>query len=119
MYDLTFSRNFESAVFGHTAGYSDPDQVLGESFITGVPYNFEEFSDEKFDKWYEEQARTTDPAKRKQMVLDMQRRLHELVPSSILFWYAYEFANWKEVSDLKPGIGPYNNLKFQNVWLAN
>lgn len=118
MYDLLFKRTYDTAVFGTAASNQDPNQILGQSFVTGVPYNFSEFSDEKIDKWYDEQARLLDPAKRKQIVLDMQRRMHELLPSSMLLWYVYELGRWKEVRDFKAGIGIYNNLKFQNLWLA-
>ncbi|MBI2909659.1 MAG: ABC transporter substrate-binding protein [Chloroflexi bacterium] len=117
MYDLLFKRNYDLAVFGTALSSQDPDQVLGTNFLSGVPYNFSEFSDEKIDKWYDEQARALDPAKRKNIVLESQRRLHELVPASMLFWYVYELSYWSEVKDWKAGIGIYNNLKFQNVWL--
>lgn len=96
----------------------DPDQLFGLAFVTGVPRNFSEFSDEKIDKSYDEQARALDPARRKQIVFDMQRRLFELVPCSILLWTVNEMGYWREVRDFKPGIGNYNNSKFQNIWLA-
>lgn len=116
--DLAYKRAFDTTVFAGTSAYDDADQVFGMQFITGVPRNYSEFSDEKVDKWYDEQGRTLDPAKRKEIVLNMQRRMHELIPSSMLFWLVHEMGVWKEVRDYKPGIGLYNNLKFQNVWLA-
>lgn len=48
----------------------------------------------------------------------MQRRLHELVPCSVLYWQVFESGRWNEVKDFKFGIGSYNNRKFQDVWLA-
>ncbi|MBI2906278.1 MAG: ABC transporter substrate-binding protein [Chloroflexi bacterium] len=116
--DLLYKREFDVAVYGGAFAFDDPDQVFGQQYVTGVPRNFSDLSDEQIDKWYVEQARALDPAKRKEIVLSMERRLHELVPSSILHWQAYIFGNWKEVRDLKPGIGVYNNLKLQNVWIA-
>ncbi|MBI2909039.1 MAG: ABC transporter substrate-binding protein [Chloroflexi bacterium] len=119
MFDLSYKRAFDSSVFTGTGSFDDPDQIFGQAFITGVPRNFSEFSDPQFDKWYDEQARELDVVKRKEIVLNMQRRAHESIPMSVLHWNVYELGYWKEVRDLKPGIGMYNNLKFQNVWLDN
>ncbi|MBI2910232.1 MAG: ABC transporter substrate-binding protein [Chloroflexi bacterium] len=116
--ELTVKRTFDTLVRPANAAYDDPTAAFGMSFVTGVPLNYSDFSDERLDRWQDEQDRALDPAKRKQIVLDMQRRLHELVPSSILFWYGSQLGVWKQVQDLKPGIGLYSNLKFQNVWLA-
>ncbi|MBI2907216.1 MAG: hypothetical protein HYX92_06125 [Chloroflexi bacterium] len=116
--DMLYKRNFETAYFSGSTSFDDPDLVFGQNFVTGLPRNFSDFSDEKFDKWYDEQSRLVDPVKRKQIVLDMQRRMFELVPSSVLFWGVFEQGVWNEVNGLGKHNGVYNNLKFQNVWLA-
>lgn len=116
--DLLYKRNFESALWPNASGFNDPDPIFADNFLTGAPRNMSGFSDPQFDKWYDEQSRTLDPAKRKQIVLDMQRRLHEVLPSSVLYWGVLPFGRWKEVRDFKAGVGNYNNMKFQNVWLA-
>ncbi|MBI2907035.1 MAG: ABC transporter substrate-binding protein [Chloroflexi bacterium] len=117
--EMTVKRTFDTLVRPSTTFYDDPTATFGLSFVTGVPLNYSDFSDATLDKWYDEQDRALDPAKRKQTVLDMQRRMHELVPSSMLFWYGAQLGVWKQVQGLKPGIGLYNNLKFQDVWLAS
>lgn len=117
MFDLLYKRTYDTALFSGSASYDDPDQVFGQNFVGGVPRNFSEFSDQQVDKWYDEQSRTLDTAKRKEIVLNMQRRMFELIPAAMVLWTVYELGSWKEVRDLKPGIGVYNNLKFQNVWL--
>ncbi|MFH1484465.1 MAG: ABC transporter substrate-binding protein [Chloroflexota bacterium] len=115
--DLLFRRSFDTAYFSGSSSFDDPDLVFGQNFVTGVTRNFSDFSDEKFDKWYDEQSRMLDMAKRKQVVLDMQRRLFELVPCSVIYWGVFEQGMWKEVKGLGRHVGVYNNLKFQNVWL--
>ncbi|MBI2909578.1 MAG: ABC transporter substrate-binding protein [Chloroflexi bacterium] len=116
--DNLYKRNFDTTLFAGLASFDDPDQVFGTQFITGATRNFSEFSDEQTDKWYDEQARTLDTAKRKEIVLNMQRRMFELIPTSMLYWNVYQLGYWKEVRDFRAGIGTYNNLKFQNVWLS-
>lgn len=116
--DMLYKRNFDTAYFSGSTSFDDPDLVFGQNFVTGLPRNFSDFSDEKFDKWYDEQSRLVDPVKRKQIVLDMQRRMFELVPSSVLFWGVFEQGVWNEVKGLGRHNGVYNNLKFQDVWLA-
>ncbi|MBI2910227.1 MAG: hypothetical protein HYX92_21505 [Chloroflexi bacterium] len=117
--DLLYKRTYDTAISSSsTASYDDPDQTLGEGFLSGVLRNFSDFSDEQTDKWYREQARALDPGKRKTIVLDMQRRMFELVPAVMLYWRLYQLGVFKEVKDYKAGVGVYNNLKFQNVWLT-
>ncbi len=118
MYDLLNKRAFDTAVFDAVVSYLDPDQILG-LFVSDAPPNYSDFKDEQFDKWYDQQARILDFARRKEIVFEMQRRLLDLVPNPVLFSRVYELGFQKEVRDLKAGIGIYNNMKFQNVWLAN
>lgn len=118
MMDRIYKRNYDMAIQFASAGFDDPDQFFGTAFVTGVPNNLGAFSDAQFDRWYDEQSRMMDPAKRKELVFQMQRRLHELLPATVLYWFVYEIAWWKEVRNFGPGIGIYNNLKLQNVWLA-
>lgn len=91
---------------------------FGAHFVTGVPRNYSEFSDATVDRLYSEQSRTLDVAKRKEIVLDMQRKMFDLLPNAPIVWQLAQFGVWNEVKDLKAGIGMYNNLKFQNVWMA-
>ncbi|MBI2910225.1 MAG: ABC transporter substrate-binding protein [Chloroflexi bacterium] len=117
-FDLLYKRNYDIAVFSGSASFDDPDQVFGQQFISGVPRNFSDITDERIDKWFDEQARTLDPVRRRQTVFEMQRRMHDLVPASILYWATYDLGHWKEVRNFKPGIGISNNVKLQDVWLA-
>ena len=41
-----------------------------------------------------------------------------MVPCSVFSWQVYQFGYWKNVKNLKSGLGIYNNLKHQNVWLS-
>ena len=86
--------------------------------MTGAPRNVSDFSDAQVDTWYREQARALDVAKRKEIVVNMQRRMFELVPSAMIAWHVGQVGWWNEVKNYKAGIGLYNNLKFQNVWIA-
>ncbi|MBI2909827.1 MAG: ABC transporter substrate-binding protein, partial [Chloroflexi bacterium] len=116
-FDVLYKRAFDTAVMTNSGGFDDPDQFLG-LYVAGLPRNFSDFSDEIVAKRYEEQARTMDAAKRKEIVLDIQRRMFELIPASVLFWYVFELGVWKDVKDFTPGIGLYNNMKYQDIWLA-
>ncbi|MBI2910372.1 MAG: ABC transporter substrate-binding protein [Chloroflexi bacterium] len=117
LFDLLYKRNFDIAFQGASAAFADPDQIFSGNFARGVPRNFGDFYDEKVTAWYEEQDRILDVAKRREVVLNMQRRMHELSPYVVLYWAVYELGFWKEVRNLKDA-STYNNMKFQDVWLA-
>ncbi|MBI2906524.1 MAG: ABC transporter substrate-binding protein [Chloroflexi bacterium] len=117
MYEMLYRRDFDIAFTGASGGLADPDQIFGQNFVPGVPRNFSDYKDEQMSEWYKEQSRAMDPAKRKEIVLNMQRKLHELAPFSVLYWAIYESGFWKEVRHVGD-VSVYNNMKFQNVWLA-
>ncbi|MBI2906525.1 MAG: hypothetical protein HYX92_02585 [Chloroflexi bacterium] len=116
--DLVYKRDFDIAFMGASAGMADPDQLFGQNFIPGVPRNFSGHDDQRVADLYKEQSQALDEAKRREIVLNIQRRLHEIVPFSALYWSIYQVGIWKEVRGLGEIVNFYNNMKFQNVWLA-
>lgn len=97
----------------------DPDLFFAFS-VTGGGQNFSNFSDKQVDEWYHEQSRTMDPVKRKEIVLNIQRRLLDLAALPILYSNLHYVPYWKSVKGYYPGkqFGNYNNNKRQDIWLA-
>jgi len=95
----------------------EPDLVLNSLYVTNGSRNFGNFSDKEVDSLIDEQSRTTDLNKRRQLVLRLQERLLETSPYPIAFWSVYRRAFWNEVHEYKPGPGVHVNLKMDHVWM--
>ncbi|MBI2910490.1 MAG: ABC transporter substrate-binding protein [Chloroflexi bacterium] len=96
----------------------EPDLLLS-FYVTGGGRAYSGFSDKQIDDWYREQSRTTDAGKRKEIVLNMQRRILNLAATPVLYHQLYETAYWKCVRGYYPEkqVGGPNNSKKQNIWL--
>ncbi|MEK7205985.1 MAG: ABC transporter substrate-binding protein, partial [candidate division NC10 bacterium] len=68
-------REYDMAVNNTGIGPDDPDANLFENFKCGSPRNYSEFCNPEVDRLIEEQSRTLDPAKRLQLVHDLDTRL--------------------------------------------
>ncbi|MEK7874464.1 MAG: ABC transporter substrate-binding protein, partial [Chloroflexota bacterium] len=96
----------------------DPDVYLG-MYVTGDPQNFGTFSDAQVDELYQRQSQTADREQRRQLVWQLQRRLMETVPAIV---YVHREFTHAAVSQVRNYEGPrpllYDNLRFEDVWLA-
>lgn len=109
--------NFD--IIGVASGTSldDPDLILGEAYPSTAGRNYGKFVDSRVDEIYELQRREMDPAKRKALVIDLQKRIIDLAPRAILAWRHQFTTAYPYVKSYRIGLGFYNNNKFQDVWL--
>lgn len=100
------------------ASVLDPDVYLG-MYVTSDPQNFGNFSDAQVDDLYKRQSQTVDREQRRQLVWQLQRRLMETVPAVI---YVHREFTHAAISQVRNYEGPrpmlYDNLRFEDVWLA-
>ncbi|MBI2907940.1 MAG: ABC transporter substrate-binding protein [Chloroflexi bacterium] len=110
--------DFAMSVYLPTQPIDEPDLFLA-FYIAGGGRNYSGFNDKQVNDWYQEQSLTLDPAKRKDIVLNIQRRVLDQAPTPVLYHQIYELPYWKCVKGYYPEkqIGGHNNLKWQNVWL--
>ncbi len=116
--DRLNQKTFEAIWYNVGDLLDEPDLVLNSLYVTNGSRNFGNFSDKEVDSLIDEQSRTTDLNKRKQLVLRLQERLLETSPYPIAFWSVYRRAFWNEVHEYKPGPGVHVNLKMDHVWMS-
>ncbi|MBI2906237.1 MAG: hypothetical protein HYX92_01135 [Chloroflexi bacterium] len=97
---------------------AEPGVILGDAYLTKGAQNYVGFSDREFDRMFDEQMRTMDVAKRKELLLKMQHRILEMVPFVLSHWIDDLMGLWPEVRDYKHGLTLYDNFQHENTWLA-
>ncbi|MBI2907660.1 MAG: ABC transporter substrate-binding protein [Chloroflexi bacterium] len=116
--DRLFKTTFEASVVADTFSDPEPDLVLGEPYLTNSPKNSGKWSSQKFDELYSQQSRTADPARRREVLLEMQRLIHAEAPRFVITWAGRYAAWWPEFKGWMPGTNVYVNNRFQDAWLA-
>jgi len=110
-------REYDMAVNLTGIGPDDPDANLFENFKCGSPRNYAEYCNPEVDRLIEEQSRTLDPAKRLQLVHDLDTRLQLEGARLMLGWSKEYFLMWPYVKNLVPHQSVYNYGRMQEVWL--
>jgi peptide/nickel transport system substrate-binding protein len=100
------------------SGVDDPDQMFYENYYTGAARNYAGYSDPATDKLIDQQSVTTDPAKRKEIVWQIERRLAEVYFRPVTFYPAGASCRqpwvkgWTRMTN-----SIYNEWRFEDVWL--
>src|SRR5215470_5025384 len=109
--------NFELIV-APTVEYSDdPDQFLGR-YATGSTQNWGRFSDPQVDDLFSRQARSLDPAERKKLITQLEKRVLEKVYYMPGLWWSRNLVHWSKVKNYVAPPNHYTNQKLQDVWLS-
>ncbi|MBI2909071.1 MAG: ABC transporter substrate-binding protein [Chloroflexi bacterium] len=116
--DRQVKGEFEVVAGASTVSIDDPDTVFGGGWITSAPRNYSGYTPPKLDELYDQQSRTLDEAKRKEIVFEMQRVSFEWLPRVVVSYPLRQVAFWREVRGFQAGYGMYNNAKQENTWLA-
>jgi peptide/nickel transport system substrate-binding protein len=95
----------------------DPDQFLNR-YTTGAPANYGRFSDPALDDLFSRQARASDPAERRKLVLQLQRRVLEQAYYMPGLWWTRRVVHWAKVKNYVAPPSHYTNQKLQDVWLS-
>jgi peptide/nickel transport system substrate-binding protein len=95
----------------------DPDQFLNR-YVTGAPQNWSRFSDPAIDDLYSRQSRTVDPAERKKVVIELQKRLLEQAYYMPGLWWTRRVVHLSKVKNYVAPPSHYTNQKLQDVWLS-
>lgn len=87
------SSNFDLITYNwYSENGGDPDNVIYDRFHTDGARNYENFSNEDYDKLAEKQRKETDQEKRKEMVMEAQKMIGELRPESQYLYNEYIYA---------------------------
>ena len=117
-YDRINKRNFDLVPWGHAVSLDDPDALWGEMYLKGAPRNYSELSTPEIEAAFLKQSVELDPAKRKALVADLQKVSLPALGKSIYYWSLSQTAAWKQVQGYVPHVSPYNDKKFDNIWLS-
>jgi peptide/nickel transport system substrate-binding protein len=100
------------------SGVDDPDQMFYENYYTGAARNYAGYSDPATDKLIDQQSVTTDPAKRKEIVWQIERRLAEAYFRPVTFFPAGASCRQPWVRGWTRMVNSiYNEWRFEDVWL--
>src|SRR5438067_1576711 len=100
------------------SGVDDPDQMFYENFYTNAARNYAGYSDPEFDKLVDQQSMESDPAKRKELVWQTERKLAEAMFRPVLVYPAGAgcWQPWvRGYTQMTNSI--YNGRRMEDVWL--
>jgi len=109
--------NFELMIGPTVEFMDDPDQFLSR-YTTGAPQNYGRFSDPAVDDLFSRQARAIDPAERRKLVVELQKRILENGYYMPGLWWTRNVVHWSKVKNYVAPPSHYTNQKLQDVWLA-
>lgn len=109
-------REFVLAV-NTTGKVDDPDATYYESYVCGSPRNYSDYCNPEIDRLVEQQSTTADAGRRRQIVLELQRRLEEDAARPVLGWAKQSIVFWPHVRNFVPHVNLHNYHRMQEVWL--
>ena len=109
--------NFELIVQPTVEYMDDPDQFLNR-YVTGASANYGRFSDPALDDLFSRQARAIDPADRKKLVIEIQKRVLEQAYYMPGLWWTRRVVHLAKVKNYVAPPSHYTNQKLEDVWLS-
>jgi len=109
--------NFELIINPTVEFMDDPDQFLNR-YITGAPQNYVRMSDPSVDDLYSRQSRSVDPAERKKLVHEIQKRVLSQAYYMPGLWWTRNVVHLAKVKNYVAPPSHYTNQKLQDVWLS-
>ena len=109
--------NYELIVAPAVEFSDDPDQFLGR-YATGSTQNWGRFSDPQVDDLFSRQARSLDPAERKKLITEMEKRVLDNAYFMPGLWWSRNLVHWTKVKNYVAPPNHYTNQKLQDVWLS-
>jgi len=116
-YDVANNGDFDLMVWSHGFALDDPDAVYNEFYLCNAPRNWSKLCSPQVDELYMKQSQELDPAKRKELMLQLERTAVPLASRIITSWGVGRTAYWNFVKGYTRHVGGYNNIRFDAVWL--
>ncbi len=102
------------------SGVDDPDQMFFENYTCGAVRNYSGYCNPEVDKLVNKQSMEADPAKRKQIVWQIEHMLAEAGVRPVLFYPAGASCWQPQVKGLTLMTNSiYNGWRMEDVWLDN
>ena len=116
-YDLCFKGDFDLCPWTHSAGLDDPDAIYGEFYTCNAPRNYGRLCSGEIESLYEKQSQEVDPAKRKALVLEMERKAVPTASRVITHWPHFRNAAWNYVKNWVRHPNTDHNFRYRDIWL--
>jgi peptide/nickel transport system substrate-binding protein len=110
-------REYEIATNLTGIGSSDPDANLFENFACGSQRNYTDYCTKEMQALIEKQSEEPNPARRLELVHEIDRKLQVDAARPILGHLVDFYAEWPYVKGLVPHHNVYNYGRMQDVWL--
>ena len=112
--------NFEAGVDFSCDFVDDPDVQLAKFLSADLSaVNYGGYTDRQLDLWYFQQARTSDKAKRAQIVHQFEKRvLSDQIYAIYVLWWARIVPHWRQVRGYKISIAHHLDPDLQDIWLS-
>jgi peptide/nickel transport system substrate-binding protein len=111
-------KDFTVGMMGSENGLDDPDQSFYENYACGAARNYGGYCNQEVDALIDRQSMETDPAKRRRLVWEIERKLAEDDVRPVLFHPRVAVCNQPWVKGMTQMVnGIYNGSRFEDVWL--
>jgi peptide/nickel transport system substrate-binding protein len=113
-----YRKDYTIAINGTESGVDDPDQQFYENFVCGAVRNYTGYCNPEVDQLIDRQSAEADPAKRRQLVWEIERKLAEDGARPIIFYPRGGTCAQPYVKGLVTMVNSiYNGYRMEDVWL--
>ena len=117
-YNRLFKRDYVAALNQQGYGIDDPDAVLKLNYDCESEANFTKYCNPEIEKMLNQQSQEFDPAKRRAIVWEIERKVIRDVARPTLYQQKYATCWHPHVKDyIQPVNAIYNNNRFEQVWM--
>ncbi len=118
IYEIMDKGDFDLGTWpGMAVAIDDPDAIYNELYLCNSPRNWSRLCSPQVDELFAKQSQEMDPAKRKEMVLQLERTAVPLASKIITSWAVGRTAYFSFVKGYTRHAGGYNNIRYDSVWL--
>ena len=117
-YPTVMRKDYTIAFTVTETGLDDPDQMFYENYYCGSERNYTGYCDKDTDKLIDAQSAETDPAKRKEIVWQIERRLADDAGRPIIWHPRQVTCSYPYVKGITVGVNsPYNLWRMEDAWM--
>jgi peptide/nickel transport system substrate-binding protein len=111
-------KDYTLAVEVSTGGLDDPDQKFYENYVCGAERNLTGYCDPETDRLIDRQSMEADPAKRRQLAWQIERRLAEDASRPVLLYSRFASCMQPRLKGLTTMTNSrFNGWRMEDVWL--
>jgi len=117
-YPKMYRKDFKIGLNLTGGGVDDPDQQFYESYGCGSPRNYTGYCNPALEQLFDRQSIEADPAKRRTVVWEIERKLAEDGARPIIFYNRFAYCWWPRVKGwTMMSNSIINNWRMEDVWL--